>query len=85
MRRVCSNHTMEWFEGCSTEDARSSAFGINGQRSMYPSVDKCSLILSRFPKQRESPQVRNVEVPQSVCRSSDTVRLSVASRQRCTG
>ena len=70
MRRVCSNHTMECSEGCSTDDARSSAFGINGHRSMYPSVDKCPLILSRLPKQRVSPQVRNVEVPLAVCRSS---------------
>ena len=85
MRRVCSNHAMEWSEGCSTEEARSSAFGINGHRSMYPSVDKCPLIVSRLPKQRASPQVRNVEVPLSVCRSSVIVRLSVASRQRYTG
>ena len=75
---------MEWSEGCSTEEARSSAFGINGHRSMHPSVDKCSLILTRFPKQRVSPQVRNVVVP-SVCRSSVYDRVSVASRQRYTG
>ena len=84
MRRVCSSHAMERSAGCSTEEARSSAFGINGRRSMYPSVDKCSLILSRLPKQRVSPRVRNVEAPLGVCWSSVYVRLSVASRHRYT-
>ena len=84
MRLVCSSHAMEWSAGCRTEEAKSSAFGIKGRRSMYPSVDRCSLIKARLPKQGVSPQVRSDAAPLFVCRSSEHVRLSVASRHRYT-
>ena len=67
MRLVCSSHAMEWSAGCKTEEAKSSAFGIKGRRSMYPSVDRCSLIKARLPKQGVSPQVRSDAAPLFVC------------------